>query len=294
MPVPILESHTEAQNRDHEGIDRYWGLGVVVCLTSFLSTLVLANSAFFYVRLKETYDVDYGTALWPLTVLWISSRGVGPLIYWIQKWVPIHGVALAGSVLAWLGLVLSGFAPSITWVTFSLGALHGGGIGAVLISSSICTVTHFVRYRTTIDSLKYVGSAAAGVVGPVSLAFLVQRYGLNRALILLGVVVMNISPLTLFLKTPEAAGCDCFRKILSPKSRRLTITSRLLDGNVPIKYSEPRRLGSFQSINQPFDADSQTAYSSSAGMQLSVRRVQPSEDLCEDFHCFPRSTPATQ
>ncbi|KAL3245424.1 hypothetical protein MRX96_017984 [Rhipicephalus microplus] len=248
-----MKSLMEAQHRDHEGIDRYWGLGAVVVLSSFLSTFVLANLAFL----------------------------LRPLVFWIQKWVPIHGVALTGSVLAWLGLVFSGFAPSITWVTLSLGALHGAGMGAVLTSFSICTVTYFRKYRTTIDSLKYVGSTAAGVLGPVSLAFMVQGYGLNRALILLGVLVMNISPLTVLLKAPEAAGCECFHKLLHLKSRRLTITSRLLDGKIPLEYSEPTYSESFQGINQPFDA----GYSTFTSMQLSIRRVQPSEELHEDLHC---------
>ncbi|KAH8028752.1 hypothetical protein HPB51_018594 [Rhipicephalus microplus] len=228
-----MKSLMEAQHRDHEGIDRYWGLGAVVVLSSFLSTFVLANLAFFYVRIKETYDVDYETAMWPLTVLWISYRGAG------------------------------------------------AGMGAVLTSFSICTVTYFRKYRTTIDSLKYVGSTAAGVLGPVSLAFMVQGYGLNRALILLGVLVMNISPLTVLLKAPEAAGCECFHKLLHLKSRRLTITSRLLDGKIPLEYSEPTYSESFQGINQPFDA----GYSTFTSMQLSIRRVQPSEELHEDLHC---------
>ncbi|XP_075540051.1 membrane metallo-endopeptidase-like 1 [Dermacentor variabilis] len=74
MSAPLLEPHRDAQNREHEEIDRYWGLGVVVLLTSFLSTVVLANSALFYVRLKEAYDVDYEAALWPLTAMWIVAR----------------------------------------------------------------------------------------------------------------------------------------------------------------------------------------------------------------------------
>ncbi|KAH9377600.1 hypothetical protein HPB48_011127 [Haemaphysalis longicornis] len=64
------------------------------------------------------------------------------------------------------------------------------------------------------------------------MSLLVVNFGLKRTFILLGVVVMNVSPLALFLKAPEVLCCSCH------KAAHLTPTSRLLKGQPYPKYVE--------------------------------------------------------
>ncbi|KAK8767536.1 hypothetical protein V5799_005683 [Amblyomma americanum] len=128
------------------------------------------------------------------------------------------------------------------------------------------------------SGLKYVGWSAAGLVGPVTLAFLVDRFGLKRTFIILGAAVTNISPLALLLKTPEAAGCDCFRRLFFPRSGAVNINSRLLAGGPQPKYTESRETHEAQiticSVGTALQVCTQgpeTTYTTSTSVEVELR-----------------------
>ncbi|KAK8770857.1 hypothetical protein V5799_025899 [Amblyomma americanum] len=58
-------------------VDSLWGMPVLVMLAALLSTVVITNAPFFYVRFLNEYGATHEAASWPLTIVAVVSHLAG-------------------------------------------------------------------------------------------------------------------------------------------------------------------------------------------------------------------------
>ncbi|KAH9377881.1 hypothetical protein HPB48_000488 [Haemaphysalis longicornis] len=81
--------------------------------------------------------------------------------------------------------------------------LPGAGYGATIGTFGLYTMLYFDKYRATVVGLKYAALALCGLATPAFMPLLVNRYGLQGALLLSGAIAMQSLPLAMLMKQPR-------------------------------------------------------------------------------------------
>ncbi|XP_077511127.1 monocarboxylate transporter 14-like isoform X2 [Amblyomma americanum] len=81
--------------------------------------------------------------------------------------------------------------------------LMGISEGTLMISTSVYMVCYFNKYRSAAMGLKYLGVSTSGIVGPLLLSALEEKYGLEGTFLVLGGITLNVLPLAVLLQNPR-------------------------------------------------------------------------------------------
>ncbi|XP_037514412.1 uncharacterized protein LOC119390786 [Rhipicephalus sanguineus] len=183
-------------------MDRSWGVAAAASLTALFTVVMMMNSGFFYVSFIEEYGVTREAASWPISVMSVVSHSSGLLVSWFQRHLSVFVLGLIGSVFLWIGILGAVFAPNITWMTVTLGAIHGVGVGVVCVTLVIVVMMHFDKYRGVASGMKYAGYTLASLLFPKILTSLRDAYGFRGCMLVYAALTMNVTALTLLLKEP--------------------------------------------------------------------------------------------
>ncbi|XP_065286664.1 monocarboxylate transporter 5-like isoform X2 [Dermacentor albipictus] len=128
-----------------------------------------------------------------------DGKGEGLLVAVFFERVNPLGVMTVGSILAWAGVMCSALAPSIVWISLTLGVTHGIGIGLVFSSLQVFLSQNFSKYRGTAHGIMYAGAAASAMVFPYLLEYTTHVFGFRLSLVIFGLILVNLTIITLLL-----------------------------------------------------------------------------------------------
>ncbi|KAH8038872.1 hypothetical protein HPB51_003792 [Rhipicephalus microplus] len=201
------------------GIDKCWWVVVLAFLMTTMESATSRCSGFLYVGIIEQMNVDRGLASWPVNLVTsVNDFGglvSGPLSEHFST-VPVMAV---GSVLASAGVIASAYAPDVTWISVSLGIVHGFGVGVVATMLQVIISMYFKRYRGTAHGIMFAGSTAGAFFYPQLLLFLRNTYGFRGSLLIFGAILMHMFALSLALHEPTWVSTERLEK------RRPTVAS---------------------------------------------------------------------
>jgi MFS family permease len=127
----------------------------------------------------------------------------------IGRWSPI-----AGLLIMCLGLAMSAFSTSVTHLIITQGVLYAVG-GSISYSPCILYMDEwFVKKKGLAYGIMWSGTGLAGVVLPLLLDSLLQKYGFKTTLRIWSVVVFVLTaPLAIFIKPrlPQSASTHAKR-----------------------------------------------------------------------------------
>ncbi|XP_049519572.1 monocarboxylate transporter 12-like isoform X3 [Dermacentor silvarum] len=112
-------------------------------------------------------------------------------------------VLVGGSALAAAGIIVSSFSPDITWLSVTLGVMHGLGLGIVITMLQVLISMYFERYRGTANGIMFAGSTASAFIFPHLLLYFKDTYGFRGSLLMFGAVLMNMVALSLAFREPH-------------------------------------------------------------------------------------------
>ncbi|CAN7938682.1 unnamed protein product, partial [Ixodes hexagonus] len=184
------------------GLDTCWHVILLITAISFVGMAIFRTAGYQYVAFMNEFGVDRETASWPQSLMTGLAGMTGLLLGALQKRFSVTSIVVAGSVLAWLGAVTCVFAKSMVVVTITLGVIHSVGVGIIFVSLQVFIVMYFDKLRPTVLGLSAVGMTASGFVFTKVLELLNAQYGLRNTFLIVGGILMNLSPLTYLLKVP--------------------------------------------------------------------------------------------
>ncbi|XP_050041200.1 monocarboxylate transporter 12-like isoform X2 [Dermacentor andersoni] len=185
------------------GIDKCWWVVALAFVMTTMESSTSRCSGFLYVGIIEQMRVERGLASWPVNLITsVNDFGglvSGPLSEHFST-VPVMAV---GSVLASTGVIASAFAPDVTWLSITLGVVHGFGIGVVATMLQVIISMYFKRYRGTAHGIMFAGSTACAFFYPQLLLFLRKTYGFRGSLLLFGAILMHMFALSFVFREPS-------------------------------------------------------------------------------------------
>lgn len=196
-----------APARDWEMVppDGKWGWCVLVGAT-LVNILIPGTIKSFGVLMVEFNDVFRPTAM--------ASAGIGALCYFLYsslgplssilsvKW-SYRTVTLIGGSFAAFGMIASHWANSIIYLYFSFGAMVGIGAGLAFPPTVYIVTSYFVRRRGLANGICMSGSAFGSIILPPALRYLLEEYGYQGAVLILGGIMLNVWAAALLFQPVE-------------------------------------------------------------------------------------------
>uniref|UniRef100_A0A023FSA4 Putative monocarboxylate transporter ixodes scapularis monocarboxylate transporter n=1 Tax=Amblyomma cajennense TaxID=34607 RepID=A0A023FSA4_AMBCJ len=202
------------------GIDKCW---LVAALAFVMTTMESASSrcsGFFYVGIMEQMGVDRGLASWPVNLIGSVNDFGGLVSGPLSEHFTTVPVLAVGSVLASAGVIASSFSPDVTWLSVTLGIIHGFGLGIVVTMLQVIISMYFNRYRGTANGIMFAGSTVSAFFYPQLLLFFRNTYGFRNSLLLFGAILMNMFAISLAFREPPWVRSEQIKKKHSVEQRR--------------------------------------------------------------------------
>ncbi|XP_037510176.2 monocarboxylate transporter 11-like [Rhipicephalus sanguineus] len=170
--------------------------------TNLFAVATSRTMGWFYVAFIEEFSLNRETSSWPGFLLMCCHRTSGLLVGMLHKHMSLFLIGLMGSFLAWGGMAASAFAPSISWMSFTMGIVHGIGAGVVIQSHTVVVLQHFSKYRGVAAGSMFTANPTSAILFPAVLSALNDAYGFRGAVLVYGALIMHISALCPILKEP--------------------------------------------------------------------------------------------
>nr|XP_050029290.2 monocarboxylate transporter 12-like [Dermacentor andersoni] len=215
------------------GIDKCWWVAVLAFVMATMESSSSRCSGFLMVGIMEEMNVERGLASWPVSLIG-SLIGCGGLLSGpLSELFTTVPVLVGGSVLAAAGIISSSFAPDITWLTLTLGVMHGVGLGIVICMLQVLISMYFERHRGAANGIMYTGSTASALIFPRLLLYFSDTYGFRGSLLLFGAVLMNMIAVSLAFREPPWIRNDRIkrRKGVEATRRPSTIAANSKNGS---------------------------------------------------------------
>ncbi|XP_065290964.1 monocarboxylate transporter 9-like isoform X2 [Dermacentor albipictus] len=223
-------------------------------LSSFFASCAVRSGGFVFVAVQEKWQTSRRDAAWPVLMMAAGIQASGVLSGPLAQRFTVRPVAIAGSIMASVGLILSFFATSTAVLTLTLGAIHGIGAGMVIMSQPMCLVQHFIIHKGLATGLNFAGSALAFFVFPMLMEVLTEVYGFGSAILLFGAISLNATAFTLFVRQPDWLGpctlvtkgdktshqCGGRSSVTATPSVSKTCEINVRPGNAPKTYDTAR------------------------------------------------------
>ncbi|KAK8757624.1 hypothetical protein V5799_004744 [Amblyomma americanum] len=146
----------------------------------------------------------------------------------MQHKISVYHISLIGCLLACTGLVASAFAPSIVWMTFTLGVMYGTGIGVALLSLCLYLLLYFDEYRGTATSIMWVLRATSSMIATRLLWKLTSIYGIQGCLLITGGIVLHVVPLIMLIRHPQPCTVP-FSNLAAKASKLCSSSHKIVD-----------------------------------------------------------------
>ncbi|KAM7311923.1 monocarboxylate transporter 6-like [Ixodes scapularis] len=193
---------------EHASIKKRWVFAKWIPVTIAASMLFLEASTYrcsgiFYVMIMEEFAIARGPASWPITVLAaLSDLGgilAGPLCYLIS----VKSVLLIGSLANVLGMVGASFAPTLAWMSVTLGFIHGMGGGFIRTLLQVFLSTNYKKHLGMAHGLMFAGATASSFVFPYVLMSLNEAFNARGSMLVVGGILSHLIPLCMLIKQQD-------------------------------------------------------------------------------------------
>ncbi|KAM7311922.1 monocarboxylate transporter 6-like [Ixodes scapularis] len=177
-----------------------WIPVIIAASMLFLESSTYRCSGIFYVIIMEEFAIARGPASWPITILGalndIGGILAGPLCYLIS----LKSVILIGCLAHVLGMVGASFAPTVAWMSVTLGFIHGIGGGFIRTLLQVYLSTNYKKHLGMAHGLMFAGATASSFVFPSVLMSLKEAVNARGCMLILGAILLHYIPLCMLIK----------------------------------------------------------------------------------------------
>lgn len=172
------------------------GWGWLVVLSSFMIHVIADGIVYsfgvFLTELVDYFQAGRGEITWVGSLQPAITFTVGPLSSALTNRYGCRVVTIAGAIVSSAGFVLSVWAPNHYYLYFTSGIMAGVGFGLIYLPAIVCVAQYFEKKRSFATGLAVCGSGfGTFVLAPVC-KLLIEEYGWQGAMLLLGGFTLNI------------------------------------------------------------------------------------------------------
>ncbi|XP_077980661.1 monocarboxylate transporter 9-like [Glandiceps talaboti] len=186
------------------------GWGWMIVLAAFIILFIvrgIQNSVgLFFAVLVEYFQEGAGTTSWITSCLTSISLCTGPFSAALSKRYTHRKVVFAGGLLAAVSMVISSFATNVKYIIVTFGVFTGIGFGLARVPAVAMLARYFRRRHASANGLVVVGTGGGSFVMAPLIRLLIDVYGWQGTLIVIGGISLNILVCATLLRPIELKG----------------------------------------------------------------------------------------
>ncbi|CAN7987312.1 unnamed protein product, partial [Ixodes hexagonus] len=179
-----------------------WVVAVACSCMNFFTVVMIRSAGVVYVNIVEYFGVTRQEAAWPISIVPGCANLVGPLVALIVRRVGVRPVAIIGTFMSSLSIMLCFFAPNILYLSVFLGVFHGIGSGMTITPNAVCLNEWFDRKKVRASGIIYTGATLGSFVFPVLFKYCNDVFGIRGCFLIFGALMMNATACSLFIRSP--------------------------------------------------------------------------------------------
>lgn len=174
--------------------DGKWGWVVLfgATLVNLLVPGTVKSFGVLFVEFLEVFKATPAAAAWIPALCYFLYSSLGPISSILSVKYSYRTVTILGGTSAAIGMILSYFAESVTYLYFSYGILVGTGAGLSFPPTVYIVTSYFVKLRGVANGICISGSAIGSIILPPLLRLLLELYGYRGAVLLMGGITFNV------------------------------------------------------------------------------------------------------
>ncbi|XP_060065130.1 monocarboxylate transporter 12-like [Ylistrum balloti] len=183
------------------------GYSWIVLIASSGIYMLLGGTAKAYGVLYTEFLMYYGTGSG--NTAWIGSVNsflffaMGPLANRLSEVFTFRRVIFFGSLLNGIGVFASAFMPYMELHYITIGLLAGVGGGLAFTPANTIVSFYFERRRALANSIMISTAGLGSFLFPIMYRFLIDRYGIHGALMIIGGLLTHNCAFALLLRQPS-------------------------------------------------------------------------------------------
>ncbi|XP_053376591.1 monocarboxylate transporter 13-like isoform X2 [Mercenaria mercenaria] len=182
------------------------GYGPIIVLSSFCLIVITDGILFSFgnlmVELIEEFNNDRATTALVASILIGISGLIGPFCGGLCGMYGCRVIAVVGSILSCVGLLISTFATSIYFLYIFYGCIGGVGLGCIYLTGNIITVQHFSKRRGLACGITLCGSGVGTFAFNQFTRVLIAEYGWRGTILIEAGMCLQCVVFSLFLLAP--------------------------------------------------------------------------------------------
>ncbi|XP_055386301.1 monocarboxylate transporter 13 [Condylostylus longicornis] len=185
--------------------DGGWGWLVLFgsTLVNILIPGTIKSFGVLFVEFLETFEASPAAAAWIPALCYFLYSSLGPVSSILSVKYSYRTVTIIGGTFAAVGMIISYFAQSVTFLYISYGVFVGTGAGLSFPPTVYIVTSYFVKLRGLANGVCISGSAFGSILLPPILRYLLEEYGYRGAVLIMGGVTLNVWMAALFYEPVE-------------------------------------------------------------------------------------------
>ncbi|XP_044741743.1 uncharacterized protein LOC123302738 [Chrysoperla carnea] len=184
------------QEDEWEWVPPDGGWGWLILLGSMMVNILVPGTVksfgVLFVEFLEVFEASPAAAAWIPALCYFLYSSLGPLSSILSVKYSYRTVTILGGTFAAVGMIVSFWASSVTYLYFSYGILVGTGAGLSFPPTVYIVTSYFVRLRGLANGLCISGSALGSIILPPVLRILLEYYGYRGAVLIMGGITLHV------------------------------------------------------------------------------------------------------
>ncbi|EEC09915.1 monocarboxylate transporter, putative [Ixodes scapularis] len=169
---------------------------------NFFTVVMIRSAGVVYVNIVDYFGVTRQEAAWPISIVPGCANLAGPFVAVIVRKVGVRPVAIIGTFMMSLSIMLCFFAPNILYLSVFLGVFHGIGSGMTITPNAVCLNEWFDRMKVRASGIIYTGACLGSFVFPVLFKYCNDVFGIRGCFLIFGALMMNAVAFSFFIRSP--------------------------------------------------------------------------------------------
>uniref|UniRef100_A0A2M3Z1T1 Putative monocarboxylate transporter n=1 Tax=Anopheles braziliensis TaxID=58242 RepID=A0A2M3Z1T1_9DIPT len=185
--------------------DGGWGWLVLAgsMLVNILVPGTIKSFGVLFVEFLEAFQASPSSAAWIPALCYFLYSSLGPLSSILSVKYSYRTVTIIGGTFAAVGMIITYWATSVSYLYVSYGVLVGTGAGLAFPPTVYIVTSYFVKLRGLANGLCISGSALGSIILPPVLRYLLVTFGYRGACLIMGGITLNVWVAAIFYEPVE-------------------------------------------------------------------------------------------
>ncbi|KAL5020977.1 hypothetical protein ScPMuIL_000132 [Solemya velum] len=188
-------------------VDRGYAWVILIgCFTMYMLLVGgIKTYGILYTEFIDHFQTGAGDTAWIGSVCLFILFILGPFVNFLSRKTSFRAVTFTAGLLVCLGYVTSAFVERMQLMYLTFGILGGIGYGFGFAPCSTIVSFYFNKHRALANGITVSGSGVGAFLFPFLYRYLIDEYGLQGGMILIGGLMLNVCVAACLFRQPVLA-----------------------------------------------------------------------------------------